>query len=206
MKKVTRRVILPASLAALLIIILAVTGHIRPTPPSDQSLLKIIIYTDFECGACARFNSEIEPELRSRYEATGKMQIEIRLLAELSGDPILLEAFRNKEDIHTRTAAEVFDVELGEVTSEQEEDYAVFSIEALTSLAAALDLDEAAFATCLNSEARKAEVEENMNMAQVDGVSTLPAVLVGNFTIQGYKPLDTYVEAIEEALAAQRPK
>jgi DNA polymerase I len=37
-------------------------------------------------------------------------QIELRLLAHYSGDEILLEAFRNEEDIHTRTAAEVFQV------------------------------------------------------------------------------------------------
>jgi predicted DsbA family dithiol-disulfide isomerase len=42
-----------------------------------------------------------------------------------------------------------------------------------------------------------------MDMAQADGVRTLPAFLVGNITIQGYKPLDTYIEAIEEALEAQ---
>jgi len=37
-------------------------------------------------------------------------QIELRLLAHLSEDPVLVEAFRNGEDIHTRTAAEVFGV------------------------------------------------------------------------------------------------
>ncbi len=37
-------------------------------------------------------------------------QIELRLLAHMSGDPLLVEAFRNGEDIHTRTAAEVFGV------------------------------------------------------------------------------------------------
>jgi DNA polymerase-1 len=37
-------------------------------------------------------------------------QIELRLLAHLSEDPLLLEAFRSGEDIHTRTAAEVMGV------------------------------------------------------------------------------------------------
>jgi len=37
-------------------------------------------------------------------------QIELRLLAHLSGDPVLVDAFRNGEDIHTRTAAEVFGI------------------------------------------------------------------------------------------------
>jgi DNA polymerase-1 len=37
-------------------------------------------------------------------------QIELRLLAHMSQDPVLLEAFRQGEDIHTRTAAEVMGV------------------------------------------------------------------------------------------------
>jgi len=37
-------------------------------------------------------------------------QIELRLLAHMSRDPVLVEAFRNGEDIHTRTAAEVFGI------------------------------------------------------------------------------------------------
>ena len=37
-------------------------------------------------------------------------QIELRLLAHMSRDPVLVSAFRNGEDIHTRTAAEVFGV------------------------------------------------------------------------------------------------
>ncbi len=45
-------------------------------------------------------------------------QIELRLLAHLTGDPVLVEAFRTGEDIHIRTAAEVFGVSLGQVTPE----------------------------------------------------------------------------------------
>ena len=37
-------------------------------------------------------------------------QIELRLLAHMSRDPVLLDAFRRGEDIHTRTAAEVMNV------------------------------------------------------------------------------------------------
>ena len=45
-------------------------------------------------------------------------QIELRLLAHMSGDPVLIEAFRNGEDIHTRTAAEVMGVPPMLVTKE----------------------------------------------------------------------------------------
>ena len=46
-------------------------------------------------------------------------QIELRLLAHMSKDKVLVEAFRNNEDIHTRTASEVFGIPPLMVTSEQ---------------------------------------------------------------------------------------
>jgi DNA polymerase-1 len=45
-------------------------------------------------------------------------QIELRLLAHLSGDPAFVEAFKAGGDIHRQTAAIIFDVPLDEVTSE----------------------------------------------------------------------------------------
>lgn len=46
-------------------------------------------------------------------------QIELRIMAHLSGDETLIKAFNQGEDIHRATAAEVFHVEPSEVTSEQ---------------------------------------------------------------------------------------
>ena len=45
-------------------------------------------------------------------------QIELRLMAHLSGDPALIEAFRAGEDIHRATAARIFGVALDDVTSD----------------------------------------------------------------------------------------
>ncbi len=45
-------------------------------------------------------------------------QIELRVLAHLSGDPVFCHAFAHDEDIHTRTAAEVFGLFPEMVTSE----------------------------------------------------------------------------------------
>jgi DNA polymerase-1 len=45
-------------------------------------------------------------------------QIELRLLAHYSADPILVEAFEEDEDIHTRTATEVFELLPGMITRE----------------------------------------------------------------------------------------
>jgi len=45
-------------------------------------------------------------------------QIELRVLAHLSHDPVMVEAFRTGQDIHTRTAMEIFGVPEAEVTGD----------------------------------------------------------------------------------------
>ena len=45
-------------------------------------------------------------------------QIELRILAHMSKDPVLVDSFMNDEDIHRRTASEVFGVPMEEVTKE----------------------------------------------------------------------------------------
>ena len=46
-------------------------------------------------------------------------QIELRIAAQISQDPVMMAAFTNGEDLHTRTAAEVLGVELTGVTPAQ---------------------------------------------------------------------------------------
>src|SRR5829696_2287803 len=46
-------------------------------------------------------------------------QIELRILAEVSGDPAFVQAFREGEDLHRLTAASMYGVERNKVTKEQ---------------------------------------------------------------------------------------
>ena len=46
-------------------------------------------------------------------------QIELRILAHLSGEPTLIDAFNRGEDVHATTAAKVFEVDQKDVTPEQ---------------------------------------------------------------------------------------
>ena len=67
------------------------------------------------------------PRMRACFIASpGKMlvsadysQVELRILAHLAKDPILIDAFRNNEDIHSRTASLLFDVATVSVTPDQ---------------------------------------------------------------------------------------
>ncbi|WP_350344385.1 DNA polymerase I [Proteinivorax tanatarense] len=46
-------------------------------------------------------------------------QIELRIMAHMSQDSVMIDGFKKEQDIHTRTAAEVYGVDLEEVTYEQ---------------------------------------------------------------------------------------
>lgn len=60
----------------------------------------------------------IAPPGTHRLIAADYSQIELRVLAHVSRDPRLMEAFHHNEDIHTRTAADIYHVDPGEVNAE----------------------------------------------------------------------------------------
>ncbi|MBI5878995.1 MAG: DNA polymerase I [Chloroflexi bacterium] len=87
----------------------AVTGRISS---SDPNLQNIPIRT--ELGRKVR-RAFIAPKGHKLIKADYS-QVELRILAHMSRDPRLLEAFQNQEDVHIATAAAIFGVPVGEVT------------------------------------------------------------------------------------------
>ena len=81
----------------------AVTGRLSSSNPNLQN---IPIRTELGREIRAAFVASPDCVLLS----ADYSQIELRILAHLSEDPVLTEAFRRGEDIHSRTAQEVFDV------------------------------------------------------------------------------------------------
>jgi len=55
---------------------------------------------------------------KHRFLSADYSQIELRLMAHLSGDEQMMQAFKNNEDIHSATAAKVYGVNLEDVTKE----------------------------------------------------------------------------------------
>ncbi len=90
----------------------AATGRLSSSDPNLQNI---------------PIRTEVGREIRSaflpghegwRLVAADYSQIELRVLAHFSGDATLREAFARDEDIHARVASQVYNVPLGEVTSE----------------------------------------------------------------------------------------
>jgi DNA polymerase I len=89
----------------------AATGRLSSSNPNLQN---IPIRTELGREIRAAFI----PEPGWRLVVADYSQIELRLLAHMSLDPVLLDAFRSGQDIHTRTASEVFHVDPAFVTSD----------------------------------------------------------------------------------------
>ncbi len=115
------------------------TGRLSSRNPNLQN---IPIKTELgrEIRACFVAGSSDKMLLCADYS-----QIELRILAHLSGDDHLTAAFQAGEDIHCRTAATIFEVPIAEVTTDMRRaaktvNYAVIYGMGATALAAQLDI------------------------------------------------------------------
>lgn len=92
---------------------LTVTGRLSSSNPNLQNIpIRTEEGNKIRSAFCA-MDKENSLILSADYS-----QIELRLLAHVSGDEHLIHAFSTGEDIHTMTAAKVFGVDLNEVTKE----------------------------------------------------------------------------------------
>ncbi|WP_433714830.1 DNA polymerase I [Nocardia sp. CA-084685] len=91
---------------------IAATGRLSSTEPNLQN---IPIRTD--TGRQIRDTFVVGPGYQSLMTADYS-QIEMRIMAHLSGDEGLIEAFNSGEDLHTFVASKAFDISLSEVTPE----------------------------------------------------------------------------------------
>lgn len=91
------------------------TGRISSTEPNLQN-----IPTRFELGK--RVRKVFKPEKGKVYLDADYSQIELRVLAHISQDEHMIQAFNNNEDIHKQAASKVFKTSINEVTKEQRSD------------------------------------------------------------------------------------
>ena len=88
------------------------TGRISSTEPNLQN-----IPTRFELGKQVR--KIFKPESGKIYIDADYSQIELRVLAHMSEDKHMIQAFKEGQDIHKQAASKVFKTPLEEVTKEQ---------------------------------------------------------------------------------------
>ncbi len=90
----------------------AVTGRLASSDPNLQNI-------PIRTAEGRRIRSAFVAPAAHRIVSADYSQIELRIMAHLSDDPRLLEAFARGEDVHRATAGEIFGVTPIEVSSEQ---------------------------------------------------------------------------------------
>jgi len=90
----------------------AATGRMSASNPNVQNI-------PIRGSEGARIREAFVPAEGRVLMAADYSQVELRIVAHYSGDTSLIEAFRDGDDIHRRTAAEVAGIELAEVTDDQ---------------------------------------------------------------------------------------
>jgi len=90
----------------------AVTGRLASTDPNLQNI-------PIRTAEGRRIRSAFVAPANRRIVSADYSQIELRIMAHLSDDPRLLEAFAQGEDVHRATAAEIFGLTPIEISSEQ---------------------------------------------------------------------------------------
>ena len=88
----------------------AATGRLSSTNPNLQN-----IPIREERGRLIR-KSFIPTNENYTFFSADYSQVELRIMAHLSEDPAMIEAFNNNEDVHTATAAKIFKKDISEVT------------------------------------------------------------------------------------------
>jgi protein-disulfide isomerase len=170
------------------------TPVVEPTPTPQP--VEIVIYTDFQCGHCWMLHSQVEAELLRLYVDTGMARLDMRLLPALGPDSLrAAEAALCASD-----QAQFWEYREAIFAAWRQVGRDAYSEEELRNTAEQLGLNEEAFSTCLIGGAKRAEVEANMDLAQVDGVSNVPTVFIDGTKLIGAKPLEIYTELIEGLL------
>ena len=108
----------------------AATGRLSSQDPNLQNIpVRTKLGNDIRRCFIARDFGDDPVLLAADYS-----QIELRIMAHLSQDEGLIEAFRKDEDIHATTASQVFGAPIGEVTAEQRRRAKVFNFGVLYGL------------------------------------------------------------------------
>jgi DNA polymerase-1 len=110
----------------------AATGRLSSTNPNLQNIpVRTALGQQIRAAFVARDVGKDSTLLSADYS-----QIELRIMAHITGDPGLVGAFERDEDIHASTASQVFKVPLDEVTPDMRRRAKVFNFGVLYGLSA----------------------------------------------------------------------
>ena len=149
------------------------TGRISSTEPNLQN-----IPTRFELGKQLR--KVFKPAEGCLYIDADYSQIELRVLASISNDEHMVQAFKHGEDIHKQAASKVFNIPIEEVTKEQR------SSAKAVNFGIVYGISDFGLGEQLNISRKKAKQYIDQYLEQYSGIKQFMSDIVEKAKEQGY--------------------
>jgi protein-disulfide isomerase len=160
---------------------------------SASAPIELVEFSDFQCPFCQRANPTVDQVLKTYGDRIHFVYRHYPLPNHPNARPAAEAAacaneqgkFWNYHDRLFASASQLSDADL-------------------KNHAAALGLDTAAFNSCVDTHAKKAEVDKDIREAEEVGVTGTPAFFINGRSLEGAQPFEAFKQVIDEELAARK--
>lgn len=163
--------------------------------------VKLQVFADFQCPACANFALNIEPKIVSEYVKTGKVYLTFHPFSFLDQGNIGQESHKAAEAAYCALDQNAFwqyhDILFNNLTGENVGDYTKAR---LTLYAEKIGLDMNAFNECFEREVYAQRVLDDVDIAQTLGVDRTPSFFVNGTRLIISSSYDELFQSIDSAL------
>ena len=164
-----------------------------PVKGPENAKVTIVVFTDYQCPFCGKFEREILPLIISEYVDSGKARVAIRDF------PLPLHSNSEKAAEASECANE--QGKFWEYHDKLFENQQYLGVSDLKQYAKELGLDTAKFNQCLDSGKYAGEVQKDLQDGQSYGVSGTPTIFINGKAVVGAQPFSVFKQAIEAELA-----
>ena len=162
---------------------IALTGL---TMGESNAPLNVVEWGDYQCPGCGIFGREIFPQMIDEYVEPGLMSFEYKPFSFLGE-----ESFRAAEAaLCAEDQGAFWPYHETLFQNQHGENLNAFSNERLKQIAVSLDLDTAAFNSCLDSGQKRADVDASAADARANGITSTPSVIVNGALLQNWQDWD----------------
>ncbi len=173
-------------------------GYTPPTDGDESAPVEMVMWADYQCPFCQRFDTQTLPALRQRYVETGQMKFVWRNFENYGGesqDAAAAAHCAGEQDRFWEYHMTLYENQRGVNTG-------AFTTSNLLRFASELGLERAPFETCLGGLGYDAVISADKKLGRSQGVSGTPTFFINGEMIVGAQPTETFVGLIEVALLA----
>lgn len=178
-----------------------------PYAGQENAPVSVVVVEDFKCPACKSFEEGAAPTLRSKYVDTGKVKmysLVYPFLSERLPEDDSKYAAQAARCVYNQGGNEAFGAYKDILFRAQGAESGVWATKSrLKELAGSLSIDQAQFATCLDTDATAAQVEADKREATAAGVTGTPTIFVNGQRVQVQSDYVADVSAAIDAALAE---